>query len=138
MANILYISTLALNYSAIVFSLVYIWINIFSKISDVSERSTNIYKITKAAMWMSILFALATCLFTRSDDAYMATYRASKLYSNISISWLIVLFCYGIAMLCLFVSKKKFSTVIAKSLKNIFKISMTGASISILLSWLLS
>ena len=138
MANILYIATLVLNYSAIAFALIHIWINVFSKITDLDDRSKNILKIVKSSMYMSLIFSLATCLFIRSDNVAVAISRATKLYSIIAISWLVIVFSCGIAMLYLFISKKTFKTSTMNSVKNIFKIAVIGAVLGLILSWLLS
>ena len=56
-ASILYYSTLVLNFAGIAFALVYLILNIFTHISDMSERNTAMLKISKTSMGLSIGFA---------------------------------------------------------------------------------
>ena len=45
MSTIIYISTLVLNFAGVVFAGTYIWLNVFSKITDLADRNTSILKI---------------------------------------------------------------------------------------------
>lgn len=138
MSTILFIATLILNISGVAFSAIYIWLNSFSKITDLAERNNSILKITKVSMSLSMVFALLSCLLSNNNVIEDAIGSTATLYSIIAISWLVVLLACGVAMLYSFVSKAKFKTELLSSVKKIFVIALWGAGISMVLTWLFS
>ncbi len=138
MSTILFIATLVLNLAGIVFSAVYIWLNVFSHITDLAERNRGILKITRASMYLSLVFALLSCLL--SDNAVIAEAIKSTgtLYTVIAISWLAVLFLCGVAMLFSFLSKSTFKRDLMATVKKIFTVSLTGSIIAVVLTWVFS
>lgn len=138
MTTIIYISTLALNFAGVVFAGTYIWLNVFSKITDLADRNTGILKITKTSMILSMVFSLLSCLLSNTSAIDATIQRTTSLYSIIAISWLVVLLICGISMLCAFVSKATYRRELAGSIRKIFNIALWGAIISLVLSWLFS
>lgn len=138
MSKILYVSTIVLCFAGVVFSLVYIWLNTFSKITDIEARNSSILKISRTSMVLSLIFALLACLLTNPGNVDDAIGRTSKLYSNIAISWLVVILGCGISMLIALVSKTKFREGLLKSIKKVFSIALAGSIIGMILAWLLS
>lgn len=138
MSTILFIATLVLNIVGVAFSVIYIWLNAFSKITDLADRNTSILKITKVSMSLSMVFALLSCLLSSDNVIEEAIGSTATLYSIIAISWLVVLLACGVAMLYSFVSKATFKTELLRSVKKIFVIALWGAGISMVLTWLFS
>lgn len=137
MSIVLFISTIILNLAGVVFAATYIWLNSFSKITDLTSRNISILKITRTSMVLSLIFALLSCLLTNTGSIDSAINRATVLYSIIAISWLIVLLVCGIAMFVAFVSKSTFKDDLLRSIKKIFVVALTGAVFGMLLAWLL-
>ena len=138
MSTIISISTVVLCLAGVVFSLVYIWLNTFSKITDLDSRNSSILKISRASMVLSLIFALLSCLLSDPGNVSDAISRSSKLYSFIAVSWLVVIFGCGISMLIALVSKTKYREGLLKSVKKIFSTALAGSIIGMLLAWLLS
>jgi hypothetical protein len=138
MSTIISISTVVLCLAGVVFSLVYIWLNTFSKITDLDSRNSSILKISRASMVLSLIFALLSCLLSDLGNVGDAISRSSKLYSFIAVSWLVVIFGCGISMLIALVSKTKYREGLLKSVKKIFSTALAGSIIGMLLAWLLS
>lgn len=138
MSTIISISTVVLCLAGVVFSLVYIWLNTFSKITDLDSRNSSILKISRASMVLSLIFALLSCLLSDLGTVGDAISRSSKLYSFIAVSWLVVIFGCGISMLIALVSKTKYREGLLKSVKKIFSTALAGSIIGMLLAWLLS
>ena len=138
MSTIIYISTLVLNFAGAAFAGTYIWLNVFSKITDLADRNTSILKITKTSMILSMVFSLLSCLLSNTSVIDAAIQRTTSLYSIIAISWLVVLLVCGISMLCAFVSKSTYKRELARSIRKIFNIALWGAIISLVLSWFFS
>ncbi len=137
MSKILYFSTIALNISGVVFSLVYIGLNLFSKAGDVGVRSETSLKIIKASVTWSLIFAFLSCLFLNTRVVSEAIARTSKLYSTIAVSWLAVILVCGVSMLLMLASRKAIRSGLLQAIKKLFSVAMTGAIIAMLLSWLL-
>ena len=137
MSKILYFSTIALNISGVVFSLVYIGLNLFSKAGDVGVRSETSLKIIKASVTWSLIFAFLSCLFLNTRVVSEAIARTSKLYSTIAVSWLVVILVCGVSMLLMLASRKAIRSGLLQAIKKLFSVAMTGAIIAMLLSWLL-
>lgn len=138
MSTVLYVSTMILNFAGIAFAAVYVWLNVFSKITDLSDRNASILKITRTSVVLTMVFALLSCLLSNSGEIEAAIQRTTTFYTVVAISWLIVLLLCGIAMIFSLVSKKAFKAELAKSVKKIFVIALCGSIVSMVLSWLFS
>lgn len=137
MSVLLFISTIVLDLAGVAFAATYIWLNSFSKITDLASRNTSILKISRVSMVLSLVFALLSCLLTNSGTVDDAISRATILYSIIAISWLVVLLGCGVAMFIAFISKTTFKDSLLRSFKKIFSIAITGAIVGMILAWLL-
>jgi len=138
MSTVLFVSTIVLNFAGIAFAAVYVWLNVFSKITDLTERNANVLKITKVTVILTMVFALLSCLLSNTGEIDVAIQRTTTLYSLVAISWLIVILLCGIAMIFSLVSKKTFKTELVNSVKKIFVIALCGSIVSMVLSWLFS
>lgn len=138
MSTVLYVSTMILNFAGIAFAAVYVWLNVFSKITDLSDRNASVLKITRTSVVLTMVFALLSCLLSNSGEIEAAIQRTTTLYTVVAISWLVVLLLCGIAMILSLVSKKTFKAELAKSVKKIFVIALWGSIVAMVLSWLFS
>lgn len=138
MSTVLYVSTMILNFAGIAFAAVYVWLNVFSKITDLSDRNASVLKITRTSVVLTMAFALLSCLLSNSGEIEAAIQRTTTLYTVVAISWLVVLLLCGIAMIFSLVSKKTFKAELAKSVKKIFVIALWGSIVAMVLSWLFS
>jgi len=138
MSTVLYVSTMILNFAGIAFAAVYVWLNVFSKITDLSDRNASVLKITRTSVVLTMVFALLSCLLSNSGEIEAAIQRTTTLYTVVAISWLVVLLLCGIAMIFSLVSKKTFKAELAKSVKKIFVIALWGSIVAMVLSWLFS
>lgn len=138
MFTVLYVSTMILNFAGIAFAAVYVWLNVFSKITDLSDRNASVLKITRTSVVLTMVFALLSCLLSNSGEIEAAIQRTTTLYTIVAISWLVVLLLCGIAMIFSLVSKKAFKAELAKSVKKILVIALWGSIVAMVLSWLFS
>lgn len=138
MSTVLYVSTMILNFAGIAFAAVYVWLNVFSKITDLSDRNASVLKITRTSVVLTMVFTLLSCLLSNSGEIETAIQRTTTLYTVVAISWLVVLLLCGIAMIFSLVSRKTFKPELAKSVKKIFIIALWGSIVAMVLSWLFS
>ena len=138
MSDLIFIATVILNVSGVLFAGVYIWLNVFSKIVDLTERNVGIIRISRTSMVLSLVFALLSCLLSDGESIAGAIANGSLLYAIIAISWLVVLLFCGGGMLYAVMSKSPFRRNLVDAIKKIFSIALWGAILGTLLSWLLS
>ncbi len=138
MSTVLYVSTMILNFAGIAFAAVYVWLNAFSKITDLSDRNASVLKIIRTSVILTMVFALLSCLLSNSGEIEAAIQRTTTLYTVVAIGWLVVLLLCGIAMIFSLVSRKTFKPELAKSVKKIFVIALWGSVVAMVLSWLFS
>lgn len=138
MTDILFYSTLVLNFSGLLFSFVYLWINVFRKFEDTADRSSNVLTIARVSMVTSIVFAFLTCLLTDFLDIEEAISQSALLYSIIAITWLAIIAVCGITMLFTVMSKKYYKREISHAIKSLFKTALWGSIICLILTWLFS
>lgn len=138
MTDILFYSTLVLNFAGFIFAGVFIWINISGRYTDLVDRNASVLKISKVAMITSIAFAFLTCLLTESAEVNEAISKSALLYSIIAITWLVVILVCGITMLLTVISKKYYKPEISNATKQLFKIALPASIICLILTWLFS
>lgn len=137
-ATILYYSTYVLHFSGIAFSLVYLVINLFTHMSDLSDRNQAILRIVKLSMGLSIGFAFASSLLSDPEFLEEALIKTTSALSVIAISWLSVLVLCGVSMLVLLLLKRRYRSATSGAIRRIFKIALIGAIIALILIWLFS
>lgn len=138
MSIVLFILTIIFCMAGVAFSFVYIWLNTFSSVTDLSSRNADILKMSVTSMVLSPIFALLACLLANSGGVDKAIARTSVLYFIIAISWLAVILGCGISMLVTYSSKHRFKEGLLKSIKKIFSIAIIGFIIGAILAWLFS
>lgn len=135
MTDILFYSTLVLNFTGLIFGVILLWINLADRLPDLFDRSESAFKIAKLSMITSMAFAFLTCLLSDGVDIDEAISMSSQLYSIIAITWMAVLLICGITMLCTIVSKRFYTPDVSRTIKQLFKIALPGAIISLVLTW---
>ena len=138
MTDVLFYSTLVLNFAGFIFAALYIWVNAYARYSDLTDRSENALQIAKVSMGISIPFAFLTCLLADSEMISEAISTASLLYFIIAITWLAVIAVCGITMLVTVISKNLYKPQIPVAIKRLFRIALPGALVSLVLTWLFS
>lgn len=138
MSTVIYIGALILNFSGIAFAAVYVWLNVFSKITDLSARNASVLKFTRTSVILTLVFGLLSCLLSNSGAIEAAIQRTATLYAIVAISWLVVLLLCGVATIVSLVSKRVFKPETTKSVKRIFTVALWGSIIATVLSWLFS
>lgn len=134
--DILFYSTIVLNFSGFIFACVFLWINIYDKYTDIEDRGTSTLRIARISMIISIVFAFLINLFVDSEEITDALSNPSLLYSIIAITWLAVVLICGITMLVTVVSKRLYKPSISMAGKKLFKISLPGALVCLFFTWL--
>ena len=138
MTMILFYSTIVICGAGALFSIIYLWLNTFSKITDLEPRNASILKIARTSMGLSLIFALLTCLLSDPGNVVAAIGLTSRLYSIIAITWLVVILLCGISMLIALVSKADYRVDLLGSINKVFSNALAGAVIGMILAWLLS
>lgn len=138
MNTVLYLSTLLLDVSGVLFSFAFLWLNVFTDYSDLSVRNKNILKISKSTMILSMVFALLNCLLSNTNYVEASISKTATLYTIIAISWLVVLLACVVALMYLSIIKKSFKADVSTAIKQVFKNALPGAIIGLFLSWLFS
>lgn len=137
MTIILFVATLVLNLSGVLFSGVYLWINLSRRYTDLSDRNENVLKITRVSLVTSLAFSFLSCLL--ADASLIAAFsRTVLLYSVIMITWLAVIVACGIVMLLTLISKDRYSPDVSRAVKKLFRIALPGAIFALILTWLFS
>ena len=137
MSYIMSVATVALMVSGVGFSCLYLWINLFASLSDLAERSKNAYKIAQVSTILSLVFALLSAVITDTADVTVAIASSQLLFSIIAIGYLVVTALCGAAMVYAVLSRSSYRRGIGAVVGKIFIVSMVGASVGLLFSWLL-
>mgnify|MGYP004688330133 CR=1 FL=1 len=138
MSTVIYLSTILLDISGVLFSFLFLWLNAFTDYSDLPTRNKNILKTSKTSMILSMIFALLTCLLSKSESIEESISKTATLYTIIAISWLVVLLACGIVLMYLSIIKRSFKADVSLALKQVFKNALPGAIIGLFMSWLFS
>ena len=136
--NVLFYATLVLDFAGLLFAVVFLWVNLGSGFTDLSERSASALKICKISMVVSIIFSFLTSLLSNGVEIYTAISKSSLLFSIIAITWLAVILACGIVLLFKVISKTSYRASISKAVKQLFGVALPGAIICLVLSWLFS
>ena len=137
MTVLLFISTMILAFAGTAFSTLYLWMNLFSKKTDLKARNESILKFVRASMALSIVAAFLSCLLTDSGSIDAALSGVHSLFSIITICWLVVSLECCAALFVALVSKTRYTSEIYKTIKSIFSIALVGALLGILFAWLI-
>ena len=138
MSNILYYATIVLSAAGALFALVYLIMNAIGKSDSLEARNAVTLSVTRASMILSLIFALLICLLGDSSMIEKAIDKTDTLYTIIAIIWLGVILACGIAVLCTVIFKKTYSWTTAHPIARLFRVALIGASIALVLAWLLA
>lgn len=138
MALILFVSTLVLTLSGVLFSILYLIINVRGTLSDLPVRNKALVRITRSSMILSLVFAFLTGLLSGSLWVEDAAAMSSFLYGIIALAWMAVILVTGVVMVVALVSRKPFSATLSATIKRIFMIALIGAVVALVFAFLLS
>lgn len=137
MSILLFITAIVLNGIGIVFSGTYLWVNTFSRVSDLAARNKEMRKMTWFCILLTTLFTLLSCLLSNVSGVESAIARAEFLYAMMAISWLVVVALCGIALLYAFVSRGAFKRELTKAVRKLFWMAMVGLVVGMVFVWVL-
>ena len=137
-SGILSASGLVLQFACVLFASIHIWLNIFSRDSDLPSKLTTIWQAIKTTMIMALVFVFLPCLLSYTETIEQQIAYSSYAYSIVSISWLFVILECGIAVLISVISKSAYKATLTNDIQKVFRIALIGTILSMILSWLLS
>lgn len=137
MTNLLFIAGLILHITGIAFAGTYLWLNLFSRRAELSERSREMRKMIWFCLILTIVFTLFSCLLSNVSGLEGSIARAEFLYSMLAISWLVVVALCGIALAFAFVAGGGFRKDLVKALRKLFWIGMVGTVVGMVFAWVL-
>ncbi len=136
MSSVLYASVILLCLAGVAFSYEYLWLNIFSKLPDISSRHSSGIIAAKTAMALSLVFSLLHCLLADPTEADKIIKHTSGLFTIITISWMIVMIGCGISVLIMLILEK-FSKPLLQSVRKLFRVALLGFLLGLIPAWLL-
>ena len=134
---VMFIATVVLDIAAVGFAGIYLWLNMFSSVSEIDARSRNAYKISIVSMGISLGMAFLTALMSSDSTPDAAIALTRVLFTIISISHMVMLLLVGAAMVWCIISRYSFSRSMGHTVLKISVVSIIGASVGLLLAWLL-
>lgn len=138
MSILLFILTVILTVFSIACSAIFLWLNNFSTISDVDARNKSLKGMMQITMISSMITALLTGLLSNAEDVEKAVQSTVILYFIIVISMLMVILLSCAVLIYRFIAKKSYPEGTSSGVSKMIKIATIGASISLVLAWLLS
>jgi quinol-cytochrome oxidoreductase complex cytochrome b subunit len=138
MSGILSVSGLVLQFACVLFMSAYIWLNVIGKDSDIDSKNTLIMQAVRTTMILALVFILLPCFLTYTQSVTQEIARASHNYSIAAISWLVVIFECGVAILISVFSKSGDKRELISAIRKAFRRALIGTILSMVLSWLLS
>ncbi len=138
MSTVLYYATIVLCAAGALFALVYLIMNAIGKSDSLMERNVALLGVSRASMILSLVFALLVCLLGDASMIEKAIDKTDTLYTIIAIIWLGVILACGVTLLCTVIFKKTYTWNTAQPIKRLFRIALIGASIALVLAWLLA
>lgn len=136
MTDVLFYSTLVLNFAGFIFAVILLFINISGRLPELYDRTDSAVKIARLSMITSMIFAFLTSLLSEAADIDEAISMTSLLYSIIATTWLAIILVCGVIMLIALVSKRFYTADVSSTVKQLFKMSLPAAIISLVLSWM--
>ena len=137
MSSIMFAATVALTVSGVCFAGLYLWINLFSSLTDLADRSRNAYGISRISIILSLVFALLSSIITDSGSATEAIATSRTLFGIIAIAYLVITVVCGAAMIYAVLSRRAYRRGIGSVVGRMFLIAIIGAVIGLVFSWLL-
>lgn len=138
MSTLLFVFTIILNVAGFVFAGIYIWLNLFSGISDLETRNASALRIIRFAALLTLGVALLSCLLAGAGTVDSVIARTAGLYAFVAVTWLLVLLVSGGAIGYMLISKKTFLPSLSKAMKKLLVVSLWATGAAVLLSWLFS
>ena len=136
MSILMFGATVLLTLSGVCFAGLYLWLNIFSSLPDLADRSKNALSVSRVSVILSLVFALLNSVIT--DKASVEAIEASALlFTIISISYLVVALACGVALICTLVSRYSYRRGLGGIVGRMFLLSSIGGAVALAFAWLL-
>ena len=136
MSTIMFGATVLLILSGVCFSGLYLWLNIFSTLPDLDERSRNALKFSRVSIGLSICFAFLNAIITEKE-ALEALELSSLLFTIVAVSCFIVALVSGIAMIFSVTSRYSYRRGLGAVVGKLFATAAIGGGVALLFGWLL-
>ncbi len=137
MTNLLFIAAFILHVIGVAFAGTYLWLNVFSRRSELAERNKEMRKMIWFCLVLTIVFTIFSCLLSNVSGLEGSIARAEFLYAMLAVSWLVVVALCGIALLFAFVVGGAFRRELVRALRKLFWIAMVGTVFGMLFAWVL-
>lgn len=137
MTNLLFIAAFILHVIGVAFAGTYLWLNVFSRRSELAERNKEMRKMIWFCLVLTIVFTIFSCLLSNVSGLEGSIARAEFLYAMLAVSWLVVVALCGIALLFAFVAGGGFRKELVRALRKLFWIAMVGTVFGMLFAWVL-
>lgn len=137
MTNLLFIAALILHVTGVAFAGTYLWLNVFSRRSELADRNKEMRKMIWFCLALTIIFTILSCLLSNVSGVEGAIARAEFLYAMLAVSWLVVVALCGIALLYAFVARGSFKRELVKAIRRLFWMAMIGAVFGMVFAWVL-
>ncbi len=138
MSSILSYSAIAFTAFGVVFSVIYLWLHLFSDMDRLDERNRLLLSSIRYTIFLSLLFALLSFLLGKTTPALEALNALSRLFAVITICWIIVMLLCGISIAIIHVGKGSLRETRVKAVRKAFFTAFWAVVISGFLTWLLS
>ena len=136
MSLIMYGATVCLALSGLCFSGLYLWLNLFSTLPDVEDRSKKTLRIVRVSAIVSLCFSLLNAIIT-DKGAAEALVLAVELFTLNAVFLFIVVLASAVAMVYAIASRRTYHRGLVWIIgKLLLTAGITGA-VSLLFSWLL-
>ena len=136
MSTIMFGATVLLILSGVCFSGLYLWLNLFSSLPDIDERSRNALKISRVSVVLSIAFSFLNSIIT-DKAAEEAIALSSLLFTIVAVSLFVVALASAVAMIYSVASRYSYRRGLGFSIGKLFVTSAVGGSVALILGWLL-
>ena len=136
MSVIMFGATAVLTLSGVCFAGLYLWLNLFSTLPDLVERSKNALRISRVSVILSLVFAFLNSIITEMDSIE-AIGASATLFTIIAISYFVVALACGVAMIYSVTSRYAYRRGLGGVVGKLFIVSALGGAVGLVLAWLL-
>ncbi len=138
MTVLLYVSTIILTVVAVICALIFLWINNFSIRADVNPRNKSLKTMMKLSLVFAMITALLTGLLSNADAVEQSINDTVTLYFVIAISMLVVILFSCVVLMYRLITRRAYSEKTSFGVAQVIRVAAAGATISLILAWLLS
>ena len=136
MSAIMFGATVLLILSGVCFSGLYLWLNVFSSLPELTERSRNALRFSRVSIGLSICFSFLNAIITEKE-ALEALELSSLLFTIVAVSCFVVALVSGVAMIFSVGSRYSYRRGLGAVIGKLFATAAIGGGVALLLGWLL-